>query len=491
MNPSTAIQHIDRYAANPLITGLPPEEISEEALKELLSVHIEVPTDKTRSLPARTRLFMCEDLRRLQIPLNRDFELEFEIAAAIREGYVDRMPSPRYWQNHNHEVQAILANARNDGRTLTNSRCLANTGVSGAGKTRICEMILKMYPQVITHDTAENPLLPLKQVVWIKIDFPSNRSPRALCKRFFKEMGVAVGEPYEQQFGCGNVDEMLSDMARLAREHFLGLLVIDEIQHAGGQSGTASPSLMRFIITMSNELKMPIMFIGTTKALTELRQRLATIRRLIGLTYDRFLENDPNWDHFVSELWKYQFTRTKTKLSDDLRKTFYELTQGILAFAVALFVLAQRREITRGISEEGDERLNVESFRSVYEDYFKAVDPVIQALRSGDDLAIEQFEDLPSQFKLHEILAQQTQTFLVREVKRIDRAFKRGGKTIRNQIPEIFRPYSAGLEERVKRRARDKEEGLAAEAKSAAKRGEDPVNVLEQKGLIKKVAGQP
>jgi hypothetical protein len=153
-------------------------------------------------------------------------------------------------------------------------------------------------------------------------------------------------------------------------------------------------------------------------------------------------------------------------------------------------VLAQRREITRGISGGGDEHLDVESFRSVYEDYFKAVDPVIKALRSGDDLAIGQFEDLPSQFKLHEILAQQTQTFFVREVKRIDRAFKRGGKTIRSQIPELFRPYSAGLEERAKRKARDEGEGLAAEAKSAAKRGEDPVSVLEQKGLIKKVAGQ-
>ena len=474
---------MDRYACNPLIAGLPPEEISEEALIELLSVRIEVPTDKTRSLPARTRLFRCEALRRLQIPLDRDFELESEIAAAIREGYMDRMPSPRYWQNHNEEVRAILANAGNDDRTLTNSRCLATTGDSGVGKTRVCEMILRMYPQVITHDTAQDPLCPLKQVVWIKIDFPSNRSPRALCKRFFGAMGDAVGEPYEQQFGRGNVDEMLSDMARLARQHFLGLLVIDEIQHAAGMNGAANPYLMRFIITMSNELKMPIMFIGTTKALTEFRQRLATIRRLIGLTFDRFSENDPNWNTFVSVLWKYQYTRTKTKLTDELRKTFYDLTQGILAFAVGLFVLAQRREITRGMCADGDEQLDVASFKSAYEDYFRAVDPVIRALREGDDRAIAEFEDLRSQFKLGDVIARQTENFVARELKKIDRTTAREGKKVRKQVPELFAHAAAGMERAASHKT--KPQGLAAETKKAAKDGGDPVKVLEQNGLIK------
>jgi hypothetical protein len=485
MTPSTAIPHLPKYADNPLIAGLPPEQISDQALNELLSFHVDVPTDETRKLPARSRLFLCEDLRRLQIALDRDFELEVEVATAIREGYVDRMPNPRYWQNHNREVQAILENARNDHLTLTNSRCLALTGISGGGKTRVGEAILRMYPQVITHDTAKNPLLPLKQVVWIKIDFPSNRSSRALCKRFFKAMGEAVGEPYEQQFGRGNVDEMLSNMARLAREHFLGLLVIDEIQHAGGQRGTASPSLMRFIITMSNELKMPIMFVGTTKALTELRQRLATIRRLIGVTYDRFAKNDPDWVYLISQLWEYQYTRTKTEIDEALFDTLYDLTQGIIAFAVALFVLAQSREITRGASGEGDERLDVESFKSVYHDYFKAVDPVIQALRSGNELVIEQFEDLPSKFRLQEILAHQTETFLSRELKRIDRATARAGKTVRNQIPGLFSRFAAGLENGVEQKAKERAQGLAAEAKRTAKRGGDPVSVLEQKGLIK------
>lgn len=485
MNPSPPIRHLPKYADNPLIAGLPPEEISDEALMELLSVRIDVPTDEDRKLPARTRLFLCEDLHRLQIPLNRDFELEFQMAAAIRESYMDRMPCPRYWQSHNDEVQAVLDNAKNDDLTLTNSHCVALTGISGSGKSRSAEAILRLYPRVITHDTSRNPLLPLKQVVRVKIDFPSNRSLRAFCKKFFSAMGKVVGEPYERQFGRGNVDEMLSDMARLAREHFLGMLVIDEIQHALGQKGTAGPALMRFIITLSNELRMPIMFIGTTKALTELRQRLATSRRLIGLTYDRFHEDEPSWEYFVSELWQHQYTRKKTELTDELRRTLYDLTQGIPAFIVALFVLAQRREISRGASGEGDERLDAASFKSVYEDYFKAVDPVIQALRLGDEFAIEQFEDLPSRFNLGDVIAYQSETFVARELKRIDRETARAGKAVRRRIPGIFAHAAAGLEKGIEGKAKEQAQGLVAEAKKAAKAGEDPVKVLEQEGLIK------
>jgi energy-coupling factor transporter ATP-binding protein EcfA2 len=485
MSPSAPIAHLPKYAANPLIAGLPPEEISDAALKELLSVHVEVPTDEIRKLPARNRMFLCEDLYRLQIPLNRDYEFEFQMTAAIREGYMDRMPGPRYWEHHNREVQAVLENAGNDDLTLTNSRCLALTGISGSGKSRVAQANMRLYPRVITHDTTKNPFLPLKQVPCVYVDCPSNRSLRALCKKFFRAMGEAVGEPYEQQFGRGNVDEMLSDMARLAREHFLGLLVIDEIQHALGPKGTAGPALMRFIITLSNELRMPVLFIGTTKALTELRQRLATSRRLIGLTFDRFHESEPDWRYFLSELWKYQYTRTQTELTDELRRTIYDLTQGIHAFVVALFVLAQRREISRGACGQGDERLDSESFDSVYRDYFKAVDPVIQALRSGDDLLIEQFEDLPSQFKLCDVLAHQTKSFLSRELKRIDRATASAGKAIRHQIPSIMAHAAAGLENGANQKTTDAAQGLAAEAKKVAKAGGDPIKILEEKGLIK------
>jgi len=447
------LPRLPKYANNPLIAGLPPESISDDALLKLLSFPIDVPGEDIRRQPARIRLFLCEDLRRLQIVLDRDFELELEIATTIREGYVDRLPAPRYWRDHDKEVAAILAKVHADSPAFTNSRCIAVTGISGAGKTRSIDAALSMYPQVITHDTAKNPLLPLKQVVWLKLDFPSNRSPKALCKKFFKELGRVVGEPYETTFGGRNVDEMLSDMARLAREHFLGILVIDEIQHASGQSDKAPQALLRFIITMSNELKMPILLIGTTKALRELRQRLATIRRLIGLTYDRFEKADPQWVYFVSQLWEYHYTREAVEITDKLFDVFYDLTQGIPAFAISLFVLAQRREITRSANGEGADRLDVDSFTSVYRDYFKAVDPVIQALRAGDDLAIEQFEDLPSKFRLDAFIREQTETYLARELKGIDRAVGRAGKTMKTRIPALFQRFTAKLEERVEEKA--------------------------------------
>lgn len=225
---------LPKYRNNPLIAVLPPEDISEEALFELLGNPIDQPSDDLRAQSPRVRAFACEDLKRLQVPLERDFDVEMDIACAIREGYVDRFPNADYWKTRGQEVAAIMADIKSETSQITHSRTISLTGMSGAGKSRIVETILRMYRQTHKHDIKNHPLLPLIQVVWLKLDFPSNRSSRALCISFFEEVGKLVGENYVDQYGHGNVDEMLASMAKIARDHCLGILVIDEIQHATG-----------------------------------------------------------------------------------------------------------------------------------------------------------------------------------------------------------------------------------------------------------------
>ena len=93
---------------------------------------------------------------------------------------------------------------------------------------------------------------------------------------------------------------------------------------------------------------------------------------------------------FTDALWKYQWLRkSDSLLSDELRQCWFDLTQGILDITVKLFVLAQIRAI-----ESGLERITVKLLKTTYQEDFKPIHHIIDALRSGDARRIAQYPDL-------------------------------------------------------------------------------------------------
>ncbi len=55
------------------------------------------------------------------------------------------------------------------------------------------------------------------------------------------------------------------------------------------------------------------------------------------------------WDHFIDQLWRYQWTREVTPIDPEIRDALYDESQGILDVVVKMFLLAQLRLV--GIGE--------------------------------------------------------------------------------------------------------------------------------------------
>lgn len=471
-----------RYANNPLIEKLPPEVISQENLEALLSYLPTAPSASDRSNSARERLFECEEIKNLQVCLERDLELEVELATVIREGYRDRYPNAQYWRNHNDEVRRILENAKATNPDVAEVRSIALTGISGGGKSRTVGKVLRMYPQLVEHDTSKNSLLPLKQVVWMKLDYPSNRSMGGFCRRFFAELGRIVGEDYTRKFGNGSIDEMISDVGSLARQHFLGILIIDEIQHAVGKSGRAAEALLRHLISLANELKMPVMFIGTPKASRELRSRLASARRLIGRDFERMRIGDTNWVLLVSQIWDYQYTSEFYEIDDVIFDKLYELTQGIPLLLTNLWVLTQRKIIFSSLrSGEPEGGVTVGLLQEVYNDYFAAVNPIIQAIKLGDQTLIDYFEDVAANFKIEELIAVQNRAY-AKEFARLENTIKSSGRKLRGKVKAEFQHFLGKVGGPTAAAGSDE---LAARVRKAILAGKDPNEAMKALGVIK------
>jgi hypothetical protein len=90
---------------------------------------------------------------------------------------------------------------------------------------------------------------------------------------------------------------------------------------------------------------------------------------------------------FTNTLWKLQYLQKRNPiLSDEIRDTWFDLSQGILDIVVKIFILAQLRALATGA-----ETITVELLKRVYEDELKLVHPMLSALRSGIPERIAQF----------------------------------------------------------------------------------------------------
>jgi hypothetical protein len=184
-------------------------------------------------------------------------------------------------------------------------------------------------------------------------------------------------------------------MAHVANLHAIGVLVIDEIQHLNN-SKLGPESLLTFLVTLVNTIGIPVLLIGTLSAIPLLQQNFRQARRANGLgsyIWDA-MECNRVWDYFVDQLWQYQWTNEFTPLTDEIRKVLYYESQGIIDIVVKLFMLSQMRIISVHELKGGREIITVNLIRKVAKDEFRIVQPMLNALRAGDKLALRKYDDL-------------------------------------------------------------------------------------------------
>ncbi len=265
--------------------------------------------------------------------------------------------------------------------------------MSGVGKTTAVERVLSLYPQCITHVKYGEVPFYLKQIAWMKLDCPFDGSIKGLCMSFFVETDRILDSTYSNRFlpSTTTVDAMIPKMAHIASTHGIGLLVIDEIQHLSMAKSGGSEKMLNFFVTLVNTIGIPVLLIGTTKAMAILQSEFRQARRGSGqgdLLWDR-MQNDTSWQIMLQSMWKYQWTQKRCPLTKELEKILYDESQGIIDIAVKLYALAQIKAIA-----DGTEAVTPFSVREVAAEKLRLVKPMLDALRFGDKKKLLQYEDI-------------------------------------------------------------------------------------------------
>lgn len=97
----------------------------------------------------------------------------------------------------------------------------------------------------------------------------------------------------------------------------LGVLVIDEIQRLLDANKGGANKMINAFVQLVNTIGVPVVTVGTFKALSLLGKEFAIARRSSGqgdMIWSNFLKNE-DWDDFIESLWEYQWTSIETPLT--------------------------------------------------------------------------------------------------------------------------------------------------------------------------------
>lgn len=384
---------IEDYRDQPLINALPALNSPKETAK-ILNRYPKV-LDSEKSLPGYIRRHaMMRILDGFLYPTKAHLQLEQVISGMIRRGYLGRNIANAEYQRNILDVDNIdfTRASRNAGNAALASSVI---GCSGTGKTTAVQAILDSYQ----HQAIYHPEYQHTQLVWLKLDCPHDGSAKSLCINFFRAVDDAIDSDYEQMFvkAKSSAESMLGDIARVAAIHSVGILVIDEIQHLQAARSGGATKLLNFFVTLTNVIQVPVLFVGTPKALDLFSPTMRSARRASqfgSLNWNRFdslekKDEESEWDKFIKRMWKLQWFENPTPLTEPMKSLFWELTQGVAHVAVSLFYLCQARAV---MAEA--EQLNQILVKTVFNEELSIIHPMIKALQSGRKEELVKYADL-------------------------------------------------------------------------------------------------
>jgi len=407
-------QEIADFVNNPLIEALPAILSTDEWFDRLENP---VAFDESeRVVPAHLRSHFISRLQRFYQPLPRHLELASRIDQILRQGYLGRNPVTSERAEVLQRLYESEQGGSMDSVVYTDYQPILSIsliGASGMGKSTTTERILGRYPQVIYH-----PEHALHQVVWMKLDCPPDGSIKQLAIDFIFELDRILQTDFHKHLSSRmGTDELLERVKHLAATYSLGILVIDEIQNLSVKKSGGREAMMNFFQELCNTLRVPIMLMGTMKAMRILQLDFRQARRnaAVGSFAWEPMKKDDAWLFLLESLWEYQWLKESVPLTDEFIDLLYVETQGIVAVLSTAFIMAQLRAL-----RNKEETFTKDLFKRVMQKDMAPIQPMLRALRSGDPRRIAQYEDIEP-IDIEKMISREPQSILVSELKKTTR----------------------------------------------------------------------
>jgi type II secretory pathway predicted ATPase ExeA len=354
---------LTEHQGNPLIEVLPPLVDDEAVIKRLRTKQECKP--EQRELPAFIRKKFLHRMQQFVEPTYQYLECYRKLEDVIVQSYIPKNPKTntgQYWLHHDAPEEARVIPSQ--GAFVSRATAMTIVGDGGSGKTWMIESCLRaLGPQVIRHNSYKGESFKLTQVVWIKVICTENVNVGTLLLLILEELDRLTGTCEARNFNSKERVALASlAITKILKVIYLGVLVIDEIQHLSLVDAKARELFVQFLFNTLARAGVPIVFLGDQRIVDFLSSSLPVSRRAESqgtLFVNGF--RDYEWDLFVEALWKYQWTSPATQFSEELSDCLFELSTGLPDFAVTIYKAAQ--DLVIG---EDDEKISSAVLRQAY-----------------------------------------------------------------------------------------------------------------------------
>ncbi|MEO8391441.1 MAG: TniB family NTP-binding protein [Chloroflexota bacterium] len=379
------------YRGNPFIEALGPVLDAREAGR-LLRTDLDYSVEDCQASP-RTRMSYVLELLNWRLPSGEHIRLERLFSDALRTGYRGRNPAEiSYWSDLREAKEALAANLTLPPRAQSMAVGFSVIGDSGVGKTAAIRSISQLYPEVIIHSSYNGKDLNFLQLPIVIVQCPPQGGLASLCYNIFSAIDRLLGTNYLEKYSRrkSSLSILGGYLLGLVYAHGIGIIVVDEIQNLTEAKQGEPEAMLNFFVMLINALSIPIVVVGTPKAVAILSTALRNARRFSGFDDPVFRRMRPgqDFDRFIRNMMKYQYVQNRVDWTPELSEAIYYNSLGITDLIVKVYILAQIRAISSEI-----ERLTPQIIYSV-EDNLTVLKPMLEALRSGDDRAMEAYDDL-------------------------------------------------------------------------------------------------
>jgi len=261
-----------------------------------------------------------------------------------------------------------------------------------------------------------------------------------------------------------SVDTMMPLISQMSQNIGLGLLIIDETQNIKGRGAN---QIMNFFVNLINN-GVNLILIGTPGAYKLFGDELRMARRLSGnseIIYNN-MGYDQEFKFLLESMWKYQWTRKSSQLTEELAQVFYNESQGISDLIVKLFVYSQQTAILTG-----KEELTIELVQNVAKEKFKLMKPMLDAVRSGNPYRLAKYEDI----RKIEVVDEKPESVIQLKREHVQKTRKAKKKNVQNSQP---------VKKRRRTGVKYKDNDIRSLLENGVKNDKKPYETLLEHGFI-------
>ena len=241
------------------------------------------------------------------------------------------------------------------------------SGASGCGKTVAMNIIRNMYPQAIHHVVGDYEYLQIPIIMVTSL--VGNMSELMISIASAIDDIIGIGPIWRKRAMGRNVGLSANVIKEAIRTLHVGLIVIDESQFL---KFDASNSSLENLVGIAEDTGCALGFIGNT----ELISKMNRYPRLVGRTMLNRIEvgfkeqtNQMLFRQAVSLLWRYQWTKEFTPLTDEILDELVRDSMYNVAILKALLMRIQFQAISKfpkdGITPEYIHEISESRFAEV------------------------------------------------------------------------------------------------------------------------------